>query len=207
MKAIIIIYLLIIIFSLAKATEFGKYLKFTKDYNNAFYFTFEEEGSFFVQVDYKQRNALSFNIEVKDAHGWTVNSLNTDINPPGNGFVIHFKKGDIIKLKLTYKSKYNIRDGLIWMYPSTSEIKVDLKQRYEFKYDYKETLADKQVSDLTFSIDNAEEDKLLEFYFNDNFNIYENSKAPNPIKIFHNNYYIGEGNYFFKLKKENLIKL
>ena len=39
-----------------KRTEFGKYLEFTKDYNNVFYFTFEEEGSFFVQVDYHRLN-------------------------------------------------------------------------------------------------------------------------------------------------------
>ena len=93
MSAIIIIYLLIIIFSIAKATEFGKFIRFTHDYNNVFYFTFEEEGNFFVQVDYHLlRDTVSLGVEVKNDHGWSIYSQNTGINPPGNGFVIPFKK-------------------------------------------------------------------------------------------------------------------
>ena len=200
----IIIYLLIIIFSIAKATEFGKFIRFTHDYNNVFYFTFEEEGNFFVQVDYPLlRDTVSLKIEVKNDCGWSVYSQNTGINPPGNGFVIPFKKEYKVILRLSYKMKTGISPGYIWMLPSMNEIKVDLKQKYEWKYDYIETLSNNQTSELTFSIDNAEEDKVLEFYFNDNLNIYQNSKAPNPLKIFHNNYYIIGGTYFQIRKGES----
>ena len=58
-----------------------------------------------------------------------------EISPPGKSGFIQFEKGDSVKVKLIYKSSINEK-GVIWMNPSTNEIKVDLKQTYQWKYGF-----------------------------------------------------------------------
>ena len=63
-------------------------------------------------------------------------NYNEIIYSPGLLHVIPFKKNQQIIIRLKYKSTSNEK-GIIWMHPSTKEIKVDLNQEYEFKYDFK----------------------------------------------------------------------
>ena len=186
MKETLIIYLLIITFSLKNAIEFGKEIPFDIDNNNSFEFTFTEDGDLFIQVDFPKYNLLTLNAQSIE------NSFSkTEISNPGKSAVIPFKKGKLVKIKLSYKTPSNAK-GIIWMNPSISEIKVDLNQKYEWKYDYKMVRTDNITYSLTYSIDNAEKDAILEFKYNDKLKISGNYMAPNPLKIFHKNNYINQ---------------
>ena len=66
------------------------------------------------------------------------------------------------------------------MYPSTKEIKVDLNQTYEFKYDFKEYFNHNNIYRLVYSIDKAERDVILQFKYNI-FIVYKNLIAINPL--------------------------
>ena len=93
------------------------------------------------------------------------------------------------------------------MNPSIKEIKVDLKKEYKWKNDYHKNKEDKIISDLTFSIDKAEYNALLEFNYNKKLKIDEKYLvAPNPLKILYNNNYItGITNY--KIRKGESYKI
>ena len=96
-----------------------------------------------------------------------------------------FEKGIIYKIELRYRKDWNEK-GIILMYPSTKEIKVDIYKTSQFKYNIREAFGGKsQTYQLTYSLDNAEKDTKLKFKYNDNF-IYEADKiATNPLKICH----------------------
>ena len=132
MKEIILSYLLLITLSLITATEFGKEIPFDMNNNNEFEFIFEKDGNLFIQINFPKSDLLTLNIQSYDASV----SESSLISPPGKATLIPFKKGYSIKIKLSYKSSSNEK-GTIWMNPSTSEIKVDLNKKYEWKYDYK----------------------------------------------------------------------
>ena len=120
MKETIIIYLLIIIFSQKNATEiFDKEIIFDKNNNQVFKTTFSEDGSLFIRVDFNIANLLYINVNSP------MDYYNTIIEPPGLQTVIPFKKDENIVISLKYKSSSNEK-GIIWMHPSTQEIKVDL---------------------------------------------------------------------------------
>jgi len=81
-----------------------------------------------------------------------------DVVSPGLGIVGAFSKGNSNKIILEYKSDSNAK-GIIWMNPSTNEIKVTLNKIYDFKYDfywrwdYKELVVEKVP--LIYSIENC----------------------------------------------------
>ena len=104
-----------------KVYEFGKDIPFDQNNNNSFEFKFPEDGSLFIQVEFRKRSILtllveSFNESVSES---------SNINPPGKTTVIPFKKGIFVIIRLYYKSSSNEK-GTIWMFPSTSEIKLFL---------------------------------------------------------------------------------
>ena len=72
---------------------------------------------------------------------------------------------------------------MIWIYSSTQEIKVDLNQTYEFKYDFKRTCGHQITSQMTYSIDNATYNALLDLIYNDKLIIDKNINASNPLII------------------------
>ena len=61
--------------------------------------------------------------------------ITNDVKSPGLGIVGAFSKGNSNKIILEYKSDSNAK-GIIWMNPSINEIKVDLKQAYQWKYGF-----------------------------------------------------------------------
>ena len=69
------------------------------------------------------------------------------------------------------------------MHPSTQEIKIDLNQTYELKYDYKRTCEHQITSSLIYSIDNIEYNILLEFKYNEKLIVDKNINASNPLNI------------------------
>ena len=132
-----------------KEPEFGKEISFDINNNNTFKTTFSEDGSLFIRVDFNTSNLLDIIITSLD------DNYNKTIEPPGLQTVIPFKKDKFIRIILKYKSNSD-ETGIIWMYPSTQEIKIDLKQTYEFKYDFKRTCGHQITSQMIYSIDNAD---------------------------------------------------
>ena len=116
------------------------------------------------------------------------------VNPPGIGTLIPFQKDDVIKIILEFKSN-TTEKGIIWMNPTTNEIKVDIHQKYQFKYDLISNFIAQINQKLIFSktyriiylIDKAEKDAKLEFKYNDKMKIGNNMLLDNPSKICHDN--------------------
>ena len=156
--------------------EFGKEISFDIDNNNKFESNFSEDGSLFIRVDFNISNLLDIIISS------SIDNYSTTIQPPGLQTVIPFKKEKNIEIYLKYKSASNEK-GKIWMYLSTQEIKVNLNQTYEFKYDFKRTCGHQIASNLIYSIDNAEYNALLQFKYNNKLIIDKNMNAGNPMKI------------------------
>ena len=187
MKEITIIYLLIITLSIANNYDFGKEITFDMNNNNTFEFTFDQDGSLFIQVDFPQNNVLKIHIVSPGLQFYfRVSELYSPIIPPGYTNVIPFLKGATIKIELIYKSFSNEK-GVIWINPSINEIKIDLRKKYEWKHDYKEILYFIRHLSLTYSIDKAKRNAVLEFNYNNNLRIYDNDTivAGNPLKIIH----------------------
>ena len=168
--------------------EFGKHIPFDMNNNNEFEFIFEQDGNLFLQVDFPKSDLLTLNIQSYDTLELATSiSESSLISPPGKATSIPFKKGYSIKIKLSYKSSSNEK-GTIWMNPSTSEIKIDLNKKYEWKYDYKEYRVHNVNFPLIYSIDNAEKAVILVFKFNENLHIYGDYIALNPVTIYNENF-------------------
>ena len=179
MKKIIFISLLIIFLSKKKEVEFGKEISFDQD-NNKFELTSQDGGVLFIYVTFGIKDYLVFH--------WSCTSDKIEVNPPGIAVVFPFRQGNTCVITLEYKSS-SIEKGMIWMNPSTKEIKVKLNQIYEWKYDfhwyweYKEIVVENVP--LIYSIENAEKDAILEFEYNNKQKIGFNYFTPNPMKICH----------------------
>ena len=156
--------------------EFGKEISFDSENNNLFETTFSEDGSLFIRVDFDTSNL--FDIIISSS----IDSYTKTIEPPGLLTVIPFKKNEAIEIYLEYKS-YSYERGIIWMFPSIKEIKVNLNQIYQLKYDFKRNCGHQITSYMTYSIDNAEYNALLEFKYNDNLILDKKLKAGNPFEI------------------------
>ena len=93
MKETILIFLLIITFSIANASEFPKELIFDMNNNNEFKFIFDQDGSLFIQIDFQKSNFLTLSIQSYDS----IISETSDIIPPGKTTIIPFQKGKLFK--------------------------------------------------------------------------------------------------------------
>ena len=158
MKNIILISLFIITLSKISEIEFNKEIPFDKN-NNEFELTFPEDGALFISVVFNISDLLILKWSTK---GIVVTNY---VKSPGLGIVGAFSKGYSNNIILEYKSDSNAK-GIIWMNPSTNEIKVDLKQTYQWKYGF--TYLNKDIfgervekNPLTYSIDKAEKDAIL----------------------------------------------
>ena len=179
MKKIIFISLLIIVISKLNKVEYAKEISFDQN-NNEFTIKFPEDGALFIYVSFGAKDILRLILFFKGYE------YQIQVTPPGEAMVIPFTKDFVNKIILEYKSASD-KKGTIWMNPSTNEIKVDLNQIYEWKYDFMWNFI-KYVylfsnSPLIYSIDNAEKDVVLEFKYNNNYKIGYYQNVPNPMQI------------------------
>ena len=175
MEKIIYIYLLIISINEIFSLKFGEEIPFDIK-NNEFELTFKESGAILISVTFGTPNILSLNLDFKSI------STKKLVSPPGEGVLFFFYPNVVNKIKLEYLSPSN-ENGTIWMLPSTYEVDIKLNQTYEWKYNIKFAFINTNVYQLSYSINKAEKDAILEFKYNNNFNIKDNLLAPNPSKI------------------------
>ena len=177
MKNIIYVSLLIIAFSKINIIEYGKDIPFDIN-NNEFELTFNEAGALLVSVTFGTPDILKLNMIFKG------NEYNYPVSPPGLGTIMLFKPNDINKIKLEYLSPSN-ENGTIWLQPTTEEIQIKLNQTYQWKYNLKAYFTHNKIYQLVYSINKSEKDAILEFKYDNNFNVENNIIAPNPLKICH----------------------
>ena len=164
-------------FYLEENPELGKEIYFDRNNNNAFKLIFPEDGGLFIRVDFNVCDIVNLKI-ISLYYNYT-----KIIVPPGLVHVIPFKKNEQIIIRLKYKSSIN-DTGIIWMHPSTQEIKVNLNQTYELKYDFKSNYNHNKIYHLIYSIDKVEKDVRLEFKYN-SFIGSKDFIANNPLKVYH----------------------
>ena len=175
MKKIIYIYLLIISFDEIFSLKFGEEIPFDIN-NNEFELTFNEAGAILVEVTFNTPNILKLNMDFRTING------KFQVNPPGIGKLFVFKPNLVNKLILEYSSPSNEK-GTIWMLPTTYEVGIKLNQTYEWKYNIINSFILSDVYHLSYSINKAEKDAILEFKYDNNMKIGNNIIAPNPSKI------------------------
>ena len=139
--------------------ELGKEISFDTNNSTAFKLIFPEDGVLFIRIDFSKSNIMNLTISS------FFSNFNEIINPPGLLHLIPFKRNEEILIKLLCSSPSDEK-GIIWMYPSTKEIKVDLNQEYEFKYDFKGNYNHNKIYKVIYSIDKAEKDVILQFKYN-----------------------------------------
>ena len=179
MNLFIFIFIFIITLSKINSVEYGKEIIFDKD-NNKFILTFPQNGVLLVSVKINTPNLLIFRAY------FNKRNILRKVETSGLGIIVPFEKGYTNSIVIDYKESSNEK-GIIWMNPSTNEIKVNLNEIYEWKYDVKETITDLNLKsyNMTYSIDNAEKDALLVFKYNNKFKIEDNLMASNPLIVCH----------------------
>ena len=175
MKNIILISLLILTISKITEIEFGKEMTFDKN-NNELELTFPSDGILLIAVKFSTSNIINLKMTFPGI------DFNKMLDSSEFATIIPFYKDRSNKITLEYKTNSDEK-GKIWLHPSTNEIKVDLNQIYEWKYDIKSFFHLSKKYQLTYSIDNAEKDAIFEFKYNDKFEVDNNFLSPNPLKI------------------------
>ncbi len=188
MKAIIFIVLLII--APPKIEEkFGKEIPFSFP-GTYFDLTFPENGVLFISIKFATSKALRLSLKFKNHDKEVI------VESPGYAAAIPYEKYYNNKIVLEYESiSYSNEKGIIWMNPSSDEIKVNLSEIYEWKYDFQRSYATDELntakhyvelltrSPLLYTIDDAEKDVILEFDYNDKFIVEDNLTITNPMMI------------------------
>ena len=175
MKNIILISLLILTISKITEIEFGKEMTFDKN-NNELELTFPSDGILLIAVKFSTSNIINLKMTFPGI------DFNKMLDSSEFATIIPFYKDRSNKITLEYKINSEEK-GKIWLHPSINEIKVDLNQTYEWKYDIKSFFHLSKKYQLTYSIDNAEKDAIFEFKYNDKFEVDNNFLSPNPLKI------------------------
>ena len=175
MKTFIFIFLLIITLSKINTQEYGKEIIFDKNIDGI-RLNFPEDGAILIYVKMNYSDLV------------TVDTLRKSklIQKPGVGLLDTFESGRNNYVRLTYRDSSNEK-GIVWILPSTYEIKVNLNETYQWEYDIKQSCLDskKLPYKFTYSIDNAEKDVILQFKYNDKFQIDNGLVASNPLSICH----------------------
>ena len=173
MQKIILLSLFILTCSKLNTIEFDKEISFDRN-NNVFEFITQGDGALFVSITFPVSNLLRGNFT---GCGF---STYYSVNKPGKGDIFPFESGKTCKLELLYKDQTSNEKGTIWMHPSTDEIKVDLNETYEWKYDVTEFVF--QNYQIVYSIDNAERDVTFVFIYKDTIS---GETVKNPFKVCH----------------------
>ena len=168
MQNIIFLSLFILTCSKLNTIEFDKEIPFDRN-NNEFEFTSQIDGALFVSLTFPVSNLLYVKFHNGDYED------GSNVEKPGIGEIFSFGSGKTCKLVIEYSDKSSNETGTIWMHLSTDEIKVDLNETYEWKYDFDGILINNYP--MIFSIDNAERDVTFIFKYNE--------KAKNPFEICH----------------------
>ena len=175
MKTFIFIFLLIITLSKINTQEYGKEIIFDKNIDGI-RLNFPEDGAILVYVKMNYSDLV------------IVDTLRKSklIQKPGVGLLDTFESGRNNYVRLTYRDSSNEK-GIVWILPSTYEIKVNLNETYQWEYDIKQSCLDSKILPykFTYSIDNAEKDIILQFKYNDKFQIDNGLVAANPLSICH----------------------
>ena len=175
MKTFIFIFLLIITLSKINTQEYGKEIIFDKNIDGI-RLNFPEDGAILIYVKMNYSDLV------------TVDTLRKSklIQKPGVGLLDTFENGRNNYVRLTYRDSSNEK-GIVWILPSTYEIKVNLNETYQWEYDIKQSCLDSKILPykFTYSIDNAEKDVILQFKYNDKFQIDNGLVASNPLSICH----------------------
>ena len=175
MKTFIFIFLLIITLSKINTQEYGKEIIFDKNIDGI-RLNFPEDGAILIYVKMNYSDLV------------TVDTLRKSelIQKPGVGLFDTYENGRNNYVRLTYRDSSNEK-GIVWILPSTYEIKVNLNETYQWEYDIKQSCLDskKLPYKFTYSIDNAEKDVILQFKYNDKFQIDNGLVAANPLSICH----------------------
>ena len=175
MKTFIFIFLLIITLSKINTQEYRKEIIFDKNIDGI-RLNFPEDGAILVYVKMNYSDLV------------IVDTLRKSklIQKPGVGLLDTFESGRNNYVRLTYRDSSNEK-GIVWILPSTYEIKVNLNETYQWEYDIKQSCLDskKLPYKFTYSIDNAEKDVILQFKYNDKFQIDNGLVASNPLSICH----------------------
>ena len=175
MKTFIFIFLLIITLSKINTQEYGKEIIFDKNIDG-------------IRLNFPEDGAILIYVKVNYSDLVTVDTLRKSklIQKPGVGLLDTFESGRNNYVRLTYRDSSNEK-GIVWILPSTYEIKVNLNETYQWEYDIKQSCLDskKLPYKFTYSIDNAEKDVILQFKYNDKFQIDNGLVAANPLSICH----------------------
>lgn len=188
MKTIIFIVLLIIA-SPKIEEQFGKEIPFSFP-GTSFDLTFPENGVLFISIKFATSKALRLSLKFKNHDKEVI------VESPGYAAAIPYEKYYNNKIVLEYESiSYSNEKGIFWMNPSSDEIKVNLSEIYEWKYDFQRSYATDELntakhyvellktSPLLYTIDDAEKDVILEFDYNDKFIVEDNLTITNPMMI------------------------
>ena len=176
MKKYILISLLILAASKNIVIEYGKEVPFDKN-NNIFQFDSGRSDAVFIHIVYGSSDSLNFIMtNSKD-------SIQTGITSPGRGFIFSVDKDDTYTIRLEYSNPNSNANGTIWVNPMNNEIKVNLTNKYEWKFDYEDT--DRKEANLIYSIDNCEKNVTFEFKYNSKMKLRDGSFAKNPFWVFH----------------------
>ena len=171
----IFIFLLIITLSKINTQEYGKEIIFDKNIDG-------------IRLNFPEDGAILIYVKVNYSDLVTVDTLRKSklIQKPGVGLLDTFESGRNNYVRLTYRDSSNEK-GIVWILPSTYEIKVNLNETYQWEYDIKQSCLDskKLPYKFTYSIDNAEKDVILQFKYNDKFQIDNGLVAANPLSICH----------------------
>ena len=175
MKTFIFIFLLIITLSKINTQEYGKEIIFDKNIDG-------------IRLNFPEDGAILIYVKVNYSDLVTVDTLRKSklIQKPGVGLLDTFESGRNNYVRLTYRDSSNEK-GIVWILPSTYEIKVNLNETYQWEYDIKQSCLDSKILPykFTYSIDNAEKDVTLQFKYNDKFQIDNSLVAANPLSICH----------------------
>lgn len=205
LKAILLIPLLS--FALSKDTqlEYGVKTKFSPS-NNNFKFSYNgEEDELLVYIEY---NGLDLEYQHKENSNFR---LSRTINTPGEAFFVTADNG-LNEITFNYEEATNKNGGTIWINPLKNILNVDLSKKYSkniFLLDevyYEE----KEVSPLTFAINNASKTVQFKFEFEKTIKVpYEGTyEVSNPFIVCHEQECKNEVISFeFKKGESYLIKI
>ena len=177
MSKLILISLLILAASKKLVIEFGQEVPFDKN-NNIFRFDTGNSNAVFIHIVYGASDKLNF--KMSNGAG---SSATSQISNPGAGLIYSVSNGYTYTITLNYSNPISDAKGLIWINPSSNEIKVNLTKKYEWKFDYAKISG--AETKLIYAINNSEKKVTFNFKYNSKMKLYDGSPVQNPFEVCH----------------------
>ena len=143
--------------------------------NNIFEFNSGESEALFIYIIFE---SLGLKFELLE-NGISIISFS--IFEPGDALIYSIKKHHIYTIQLIYTKKYSNSDGIIWINPSNKELKVDLTQKYQWKYDYVSFIG--VETKLIYTIEKSEKNVTFIFRYNSEMELDDESIVSNPFVV------------------------